>query len=86
MTPRIFIFSPLINLLVNPKYAMSGLPAGPYTVKNLNPVDGYLYGSAEKDNIVFENGHKFLVNWEEGQKTGFFGLFLQIPRIFQGFH
>lgn len=40
---------------------------------NLNPADGYLFGSsAEKNNIVFENGHKFLVNWEEGQKTGFF--------------
>ena len=39
---------------------------------NLNAVDGYLYGSAEKDNVVVENGHKFLVNWEEGQKTGFF--------------
>ena len=39
---------------------------------NLNAVDGYLYGSAEKDNVVIENGHKFLVNWEEGQKTGFF--------------
>ena len=25
-----------------------------------------------KANIVVENGHKFLVNWEEGQKTGFF--------------
>ena len=39
---------------------------------NLNAVDGYLYGSAEKDNVVLETGHKFLVNWEEGQKTGFF--------------
>lgn len=39
---------------------------------NLNAVDGYLYGSAERDNVVVENGHKFLVNWEEGQKTGFF--------------
>ena len=39
---------------------------------NLNPVDGYLYGSAPKDNVVLENGQKFLVNWEEGQKTGFF--------------
>lgn len=39
---------------------------------NLDPVDGYLYGSAEKDNVVLENSHKFLVNWEEGQKTGFF--------------
>ena len=40
---------------------------------NLNPTDGYLIGSvAEKNNVVLENGHKFLVNWEEGQKTGFF--------------
>lgn len=40
---------------------------------NLNPTDGYLIGSiAEKNNIVLENGHRFLVNWEEGQKTGFF--------------
>ena len=39
---------------------------------NLTPIDGYLYGSADKDNVVLENGHKFLVNWEEGQKTGFF--------------
>lgn len=40
---------------------------------NLNPADGYLIGSvAEKNNVVLENGHKFLVNWEEGQKTGFF--------------
>lgn len=39
---------------------------------NLDPVDGYLYGSAERESVVLENGHKFLVNWEEGQKTGFF--------------
>lgn len=40
---------------------------------NLNPIDGYLYGSVkEKNNVVLENGNKFLVNWEEGQKTGFF--------------
>ena len=30
------------SLLVNPKYAMSGLPAGPYTVKKRSPVDGIL--------------------------------------------
>ena len=40
---NILIFSPLFNLSVKPKYAISGLPAGPYTVKNLNPVDGILY-------------------------------------------
>ncbi len=39
----------------------------------LNAVDGYLYGhAAEATQTVLENGHKFLVNWEEGQKTGFF--------------
>lgn len=41
----------------------------------LELVDGYLY-KAEGWNggelTVLENGHKFIVNWEEGQKTGFF--------------
>lgn len=31
----------------------------------------YLHGSAE-ETVVLENGHRFLVNWEAGQKTGFF--------------
>ncbi len=40
---------------------------------NLGAVDGYLYGSAEgESDVVLENGHKFAVNWEKGQKTGFF--------------
>ena len=38
--------------------------------------DGFLYRnedfSDEREGIVMENGHKFIVNWEEGQKTGFF--------------
>lgn len=41
----------------------------------LELVDGYLYRSEEfsdDEQIVFENGHKFFVNWTEGQKTGFF--------------
>lgn len=39
----------------------------------LGAIDGYLWGrTAERDNIVLENGLKFKVNWEEGQKTGFF--------------
>lgn len=38
----------------------------------LNAVDGYLYGSDYGAHTVLENGHKFLVNWEKGQKTGFF--------------
>ncbi len=39
----------------------------------LNAVDGYLYGrSHSPSQVVLENSHKFMVNWEEGQKTGFF--------------
>ena len=41
----------------------------------LDLVDGYLYksdGFASDEELVLEGGHKFLVNWSEGQKTGFF--------------
>ena len=40
---------------------------------DLGAIDGYLWGRcAERDYVVLENGLKFKVNWEEGQKTGFF--------------
>ena len=40
---------------------------------DLGAIDGYLWGrTAEPNAIVLENGLKFKVNWEEGQKTGFF--------------
>lgn len=41
----------------------------------LELVDGYLYKAADfsADEItVLENGNRFLVNWTQGQKTGFF--------------
>lgn len=41
----------------------------------LDLVDGYLYKSEtlKSDQLaVLEGGHKFIVNWSEGQKTGFF--------------
>ena len=41
----------------------------------LDLIDGYIYkreGYEEDTVSVLENGHKFLVNWSEGQKTGFF--------------
>jgi len=39
----------------------------------LKPVNGYLTGSnSENSAIVKENGFKFRVDWEKGQKTGFF--------------
>ncbi len=34
--------------------------------------DGYLIGHAETPHVVLENEHKFFVDWETGQKTGFF--------------
>lgn len=41
----------------------------------LDLVDGYLYKRpdfVEDELVVLENGQKFMVNWTEGQKTGFF--------------
>ena len=41
----------------------------------LDLVDGYLWqapGFEADEQAVLENGKKFLVNWREGQKTGFF--------------
>ena len=41
----------------------------------LELIDGYLYqapGFTADEQVVLENGNRFLVNWNEGQKTGFF--------------
>ncbi len=41
----------------------------------LELVDGYMYrkdGFSDNEQTVLENGHRFIVNWTEGQKTGFF--------------
>ena len=41
----------------------------------LELIDGYLYRHkdfSDDEQTVLENGHKFIVNWTEGQKTGFF--------------
>lgn len=41
----------------------------------LELVDGYLYrreGFSDEVQTVLENGHKFIVDWTKGQKTGFF--------------
>ena len=37
----------------------------------LDATDEYLFGTSS-DEPVLENGNQFLVNWEKGQKTGFF--------------
>ena len=41
----------------------------------LELIDGYMYRRpdfVDDEQVVVENGHKFMVNWTEGQKTGFF--------------
>ncbi len=43
----------------------------PYNAR-LGAVDGYLHGTTDVPLAVRENGLRFLVNWEAGQKTGFF--------------
>ncbi|MDL5048537.1 class I SAM-dependent rRNA methyltransferase [Oscillatoria amoena NRMC-F 0135] len=35
-------------------------------------IDGYLFGGTGVPHLITENGIRFFVNWEEGQKTGFF--------------
>lgn len=34
--------------------------------------DGYLFGMTGIPHVMLEHGNKFFVDWEEGQKTGFF--------------
>jgi 23S rRNA (cytosine1962-C5)-methyltransferase len=44
----------------------------PYMAK-LGPVNGLISGNNSESNaVVKENGYKFRVDWEKGQKTGFF--------------
>lgn len=43
------------------------------TLKNADDLqDGYLIGKAETPHVILENDRKFLVDWQTGQKTGFF--------------
>jgi len=37
----------------------------------IEAINGYLYGNSGLTEVT-ENGHKFYVDWQEGQKTGFF--------------
>lgn len=39
---------------------------------SLDSQNEYLYGMAAVPHTILEHGNKFLVDWEEGQKTGFF--------------
>ncbi|WP_266205547.1 class I SAM-dependent rRNA methyltransferase [Pontibacter kalidii] len=49
------------------KSAESLPPKGPVQAQN-----GYLYGQSEGGVVVTENGNQFFIDWETGQKTGFF--------------
>lgn len=43
----------------------------PFKAQMDKPEDGYLWGNAEKGEVL-EYGNKFIIDWEKGQKTGFF--------------
>lgn len=43
----------------------------PGKIKDAQP-DGYLIGLGAVPHVIVEHDHKFFVDWEEGQKTGFF--------------
>ncbi|MEZ4938722.1 MAG: class I SAM-dependent rRNA methyltransferase [Crocinitomicaceae bacterium] len=40
--------------------------------REINVKDSYIYKMGEPDKLVLEYGHKFSVDWETGQKTGYF--------------
>jgi len=63
------VFGPELKAVYDKSSGTAPFKAG------LELIDGYLYkapGFSASENIVSENGCKFYVNWEEGQKTGFF--------------
>ncbi len=42
------------------------------STENENTLDSYLFRSAAPAGEVLENGYRFAIDWEQGQKTGFF--------------
>lgn len=40
--------------------------------RGMNAENAYLLGAADSGSVVLENGYTFRVDWEQGQKTGFF--------------
>jgi len=40
--------------------------------ENLHPSDGFIEGEGDTKGTFIENGHQFIVSFEQGQKTGFF--------------
>lgn len=64
------LYGPSLKAVYNKSSQTAPFKAG------LELIDGYLYKaegwSPEAVNTVLENGHKFFVDWDKGQKTGFF--------------
>lgn len=63
------IFGPELKAVYDKSSGTAPFKAG------LELIDGYVYkseGFEPSERTVLENGHRFIVNWEEGQKTGFF--------------
>lgn len=63
------VFGPSLKAVYDKSSGTAPFKAG------LDLVDGYLYRSesfSDNEQVVLENGHRFFVNWTEGQKTGFF--------------
>ena len=63
------VYGPELKAVYDKSSATAPFKAG------LDLVDGYLWRSPEckeDEQVVLENGNRFLVNWNEGQKTGFF--------------
>ena len=63
------VYGPILKAVYDKSSGTAPYKAG------LELIDGYMYRREDfKENelVVLENGHKFMVNWTEGQKTGFF--------------
>lgn len=61
-----YVYGPKLVAVYNKSSGTTPLKAG------LKIADGYLYGTSLLPVQILENGHLFSVDWESGQKTGFF--------------
>ena len=63
------VYGPVLKAVYDKSSGTAPYKAG------LELIDGYMYRRDDfndDEQVVLENGHKFMVNWTEGQKTGFF--------------
>jgi 23S rRNA (cytosine1962-C5)-methyltransferase len=63
----------LRNLYGTPLAAIYDKSAATLSCKENEAIpDSYLYRAGEAEKVILENGYRFAVDWEKGQKTGFF--------------